>query len=159
MRDSGPAERHSRGAAPAGSTDRGVSEFTGVAILVLVTVVATASVGLSVLLVDTSVGGPPEASFDFQYIDGSSVLVVTFQTGEPIAAGNLTLRGRGAETTWAALAGTEPSTMVGPASPRSTVQLSSRNAFGEQVSADSSIRVVYTPSVGNETVLQRWEGQ
>lgn len=141
-----------------GDSDRAVSEFTGVAILVAVTVLVTASVGLSVLVTDPSSTGERSANFSFQYFGGSSTLIVSFDRGDQYAAGNLTVRGEGAEATWAVLAGTEPTAMVGPESPSSSVQVSASNAYGQRISGDENVRVVYTPGNGNETVLQRWTG-
>jgi len=138
--------------------DRAVSEFTGVAILIAVTVLVTASVGLSVLVADSTQTGERSANFSFQYIDGSSVLIISFERGDQFRAGNLTVRGEGAEATWAVLSGSEPSAWIGPQSPASTVQVSGRNAYGQRVAADENVRVVYTPGDGNETVLQRWAG-
>ena len=135
--------------------ERGVSEFTGVAILVAVTIVATASVGLSVLVVDQTAGDSVDANFSFQHIDGR--LIVTFARGGPVEAGNLTVRGPESQATWAALADTDPATPVSPTN-TSIVQLSNRNAYGQRVDQDDNIRILYTPSVGNETLLQRWGG-
>jgi len=158
MADESSDRRESVGRGAAADPDRAVSEFAGVAILVAVTVIVTASVGLSVLVADSASSGERNANFSFQYIDGSSVLIVSFERGDQFAAGNLTVRGRGAEATWATLAGIEPATPVGPQSPSSTVQISARNAYGQRVAADENVRVVYTPPAGNETVLQRWGG-
>lgn len=158
MADERPVPRRASDADPSADSDRAVSEFTGVAILIAVTVLVTASVGLSVLVADSSSSGERSANFSFQYIDGSSVLIISFERGDQFAAGNLTVRGQGAEATWAVLSGAEPATMIGPQSPRSTVQISSRNAYGQRVAADENVRVVYTPGNGNETVLQRWAG-
>ncbi|MFB6151400.1 MAG: type IV pilin [Haloarculaceae archaeon] len=135
--------------------DRGVSEFAGVAILVGLTVLATASVGMYVLVADTDAGGPPQANFSFQYIRDSSVLIVTHERGDEIAARNLTIESKKANATWAALANAEPTEPIGPGA---TVQLSKRNAYGESVGSGQTIRVLYAPPGGNETVLDKWTG-
>jgi len=150
--------RDSSGRAASAEPDRAVSEFTGVAILIAVTVLVTASVGLSVLVANSTQTGDRSANFSFQYIDGSSVLIIYFDRGDQFRAGNLTVRGQGAEATWAALSGAEPSALIGPQSPDSTVQISARNPYGQRVSGDENVRIVYTPGTGNETVLQRWGG-
>jgi len=67
---------------PQARTDRGVSEFAGVAILVSVTVLVTASIGVFVLVVDADAGGPPEATFSFRYIESSSALMITHDRRE-----------------------------------------------------------------------------
>ncbi|WP_415381725.1 type IV pilin [Halosimplex sp. TS25] len=138
-----------------GGTERAVSEFTGVAILVAITLLVTGSVGLFVLVDPGSEGQGPNANFTFQYIDASSVLIVTHDRGDSFDAGNLSIRSRGTTVTWAALANTDNSTVVGPGA---TVQLSRRNAFGSPVPASGRARVLYKPPTGNETVLETWDG-
>jgi len=135
--------------------DRGVSEFTGVAILVSMTVLATASVGLFVLVGTTDEGGQPQANFTFEYIDQSSVLLVTHDRGDEFTASNLTLRSSDGRARWYELAGTPPNRTVGPGA---TVQLSSNNAYGSNVNRGDRISVVYAPPSGNETVLDTWDG-
>ena len=139
----------------AGTDDRGVSEFAGAAILVSMTVLVTASVGLFVLVAETDTGGPPEANFSFQHIDGSSVLIVTHDRGSEIDAGNLSLRSQDASARWHELAGTNETTPVGPGD---TVQLSTNSAYGARINSGDRIRVVYAPPAGNETVLETWDG-
>jgi hypothetical protein len=135
--------------------DRGVSEFAGVAILVSMTVLVTASVGVFVLVAETDPGGPPGANFSFQYVDQSSVLLVTHERGDEFDARNLTVRSRDAGARWDALAGSGPTDVVGPGA---TVQLSRSNAYGENVNRGDRIQVVYAPPAGNETVLETWDG-
>jgi len=135
--------------------DRGVSEVTGVVILVAATVLVTASVGVFVLLGGTDTGGPPQANFSYQYISGSSTLIVTHERGDTFAAGNLTVRSGDTEAGWAALASTNETVPVGPGA---TVQLSRNSAWGENINNGDNVRVVYSPDTGNETVLSRWSG-
>jgi hypothetical protein len=137
-------------------SDRGVSEFAGVAILIGVTVLVTASVGVCVLVAEERTTGPPGANFSYEYIDQSSVLLVTHERGDTFDAGNLTIRSGSTEVTWTTLAGSNETAPVGPGS---TVQLSSSNASGENVNQGDNVRVVYTPGTGNETVLSRWRDQ
>lgn len=138
--------------------DRAVSEAAGVAILLVFTLAITASVGVSVLFVDEEAGGEPRANFTYDYIDDASVLLVTHDRGDPIAAGNLTIRGpNGANATWAALAGTENGSEL--VEPGDTVQLSGNNAYGDSVSRGDTIRVYYAPPGGNETLLSTREGR
>jgi hypothetical protein len=125
----------------AGTDARGVSEFTGVAILITMTVLVTASVGMYVLVVDTtSDEGPPDANFSFQHISSTSSLIVTFDRGEPIAARNISFEGGGGSATWAELADMNGSEAVGPGA---AVQLSNRNAYGQSIGRDTTIRVYY----------------
>ncbi|PSP31800.1 type IV pilin [Halobacteriales archaeon QH_10_67_22] len=135
--------------------ERGVSEFTGVAILIATTVLVTASIGVFVLVDPTDTGGPPDANFSFQYIDQSSVLIVTHDRGDEVAAGNLTLRSSDAQARWHELAGTNETVLVGPGD---TVQLSNNNVYGQNVNRNDNVRVIYTPPSGNETELDRWDG-
>ncbi|WP_436910656.1 type IV pilin N-terminal domain-containing protein [Halosimplex marinum] len=135
--------------------DRGVSEFTGVAILVGITLLVTGSVGLYVL-VDSGSGNPgPNANFTFQYLDSASVLVVTHDRGDNFTASNLTLRSSERSVPWHELANAPENSSV---TPGSTVQLSRRNAYGEPVGSGDRIAVVHAPPAGNETVLDRWNG-
>jgi FlaG/FlaF family flagellin (archaellin) len=140
---------------PVTRDERGVSEFAGVAILVSMTVLVTASVGMFVLVAETDAGGPPEANFSFQYVDQSSVLLVTHERGDEIDARNLTVRSPDAQARWNDLAGAEPTETVGPGA---TVQLSRGNAYGENVNRGDRISVVYAPPSGNVTVLETWDG-
>ncbi len=135
--------------------DRGVSEFAGVAVLVSMTILATASVGVFVLITDTQSEGPPDANFSYRYVDQSSVLLVTHDRGDQFTASNLTVRSGDREARWHELAGSVPGATVGP---DDTVQLSSGNAYGSNVNRGDRVRVVYAPPSGNETVLDTWDG-
>ncbi|WP_459193909.1 type IV pilin N-terminal domain-containing protein [Halosimplex sp. J119] len=134
--------------------ERAISEFTGVAILIAVTLLVTGSVGLFVL-VDPGEDDPgPNANFSFEYIDQSSVLFVEHERGDTFTAGNLTIRSGETAVGWATLANTENSTVIGPGD---QVQLSDRNAFGRRVSTRDDVSVYYAPPAGNETLLDSWD--
>lgn len=152
MAGDGARERDESARDPA---ERAISEFTGVAILIAVTLLVTGSVGLMVLVDPGSDARGPDANFSFQYIDQASVLIVTHDRGDSFTARNLSIRSQGTTVTWAALANTENATVIEPGA---TVQLSRGNAFGERVSSSSKARVLYKPPVGNETVLETWRG-
>lgn len=139
----------------AGPGDRGVSEFTGVAILVVMTVLITGSIGMHVLVVDETGDGPPDANFTFEYVDQSSSMLITHERGDSIRAGNLTVRSDDAEATWSDLASVNESAEVETGA---TVQISDRNAYGQRVRNVDDIRVVYVDDGGNETVLDEWDG-
>ncbi|QLH78594.1 type IV pilin N-terminal domain-containing protein [Halosimplex rubrum] len=149
----GRHERFERGGR--GESDRGVSEFAGVAILIAITLLVTGSVGLFVLVDPGSENPGPNANFTFEYIDSSSVLVVTHERGDNFTAGNLTFRSGETAVRWSALANSDANRTV---SPGATVQLSRRNAYGNPVNPNDRIAVVYAPPVGNETVLDNWNG-
>jgi hypothetical protein len=126
-----------------------------VAVLISMTVLATASVGVFVLVADSDEGGQPQANFTYQYIDQSSVLLITHDRGDEFAASNLTVRSSDGVARWHELAGSPPNATVGPGA---TVQLSSGNAYGSNVNRGDRISVVYAPPAGNETVLDTWDG-
>lgn len=136
------------------ANERGVTEFTGVAVLVSMTILATASAGVFVLVGDSEAGGQPQANFSFQYIDGSSVLLITHDRGDEFTASNLTVRSSDGEARWDELTGGVPNATVGPGD---TVQLSGNNAYGSNVNRGDRIRVLYTPPSGNETGLDTWD--
>jgi len=140
---------------------RGLSEAVGVLVLVAFTVVITATVAVNVLFVtEAEPGGPPETNFTYDYISEASVLIIEYDFGDPIDAGNLTVAGPDERTvTWADLAQVNDTTVVRDdvTAPR-TVQLGSNTPYGAPVSSRDRIRVVYTPPSGNETVLSEWTG-
>jgi FlaG/FlaF family flagellin (archaellin) len=134
--------------------ERGVSEFAGVAILITMTILVTASVGMFVLVSDTEdTEGPPDANFTFQYFSDSSSVIITFERGEEIAAQNITVQGREASATWAQLARMNGSRTVGPGA---AVQISRRNAYGESVARDDRIRIIYSGLNGTTAKLDSW---
>lgn len=137
-----------------------LSEITGVLVLVVFTIAITATIGVNVLFVsEEDPGGPPEANFTYSYISESSVLIVGYEFGDPIDAGNLTVAGpEDNNVTWAQLADVNETTVVSSneSAPR-TIQLSRNTPYGEAVTAQDKIRVIYTPPSGNETVLSRWD--
>jgi FlaG/FlaF family flagellin (archaellin) len=138
-----------------GRDDRGVSEFAGVAILIGITMLVTASVGLFVLVGVTADGPGPNANFSFRYISESSVLIVTHDRGDNFTASNLSVRGQGADVRWYEVAGTDPNATVAPGA---SVQLSEQNAYGREVTSGANISIVHAPPAGNETLLDRWKG-
>jgi hypothetical protein len=127
---------------------RGVSEFTGVAILITFTVLITASVGLAVLVEQPGPEGPPGGNFTFEYFDRSSSMLITFDRGDQITASNLTVRSERGSAAWYELAGSESNATVGPGA---SIQISGRNAYDADVRSGDRIEVVYTG--GNGTVV------
>jgi FlaG/FlaF family flagellin (archaellin) len=141
--------------------DVALSESVGVLVLVVFTVVITATVAINVLLIaDEAPGGPPEANFTYDHISEASVLQIRYDFGDPIDAGNLTVSGPDQRNvTWAELAQVNDTTAVrdNATAPR-TVLLSSNSPYGAPVTSRDRIRIVYTPPSGNETVLSEWDG-
>lgn len=131
-----------------------VTDTVAVATLVTVSVVLAGGLGVAVLVGDGASDGPPQTNFSFTHFDRDAELVVTHQRGDEIEAGSIELTSGEASATWAAVAGTNNSTMV---SAGDTVQLSRQSAFGAPVRGDDSVEVVWTG--GNQTVvLDRWDG-
>lgn len=133
--------------------DRGVSEGTGVAALILITLLATGAVGISVLLMEEDVD-LEDSSFDFDH--SGDTLLITYERGETLTAGNLTITSDLSEVTWAELANREPEDAVRPGD---AIQLSDVNAWGHPVDSDDEIAIVYTTADGNETTIADWGGR
>ncbi len=133
--------------------DRGVSEGAAIAALVLLTVAVTASVGVGVLLVETGPDNEFDATFSYQYFDGRQAVVVTYEEGENLTAGNVVFRGAN-EVTWAEVGGLNASDTV---TPGADVQLSPNNAYGTEVTGSTNVTVLYVQD-GNETQLDSWTG-
>jgi hypothetical protein len=127
-----------------------------VLILVWLTVVITATVGLNVFVADTDdASGPQTANFSYEYIPSGSVLLISHRQGDTFHAGNLTVAGpRGNNVTWAALANSAPNETVGPGD---TIQLSRQNAYGRPVSRGDDIRIYYVGVNGTRRQLSRWQ--
>jgi len=132
--------------------DRGLSESTSVAILVGITILVTASVGLNVLVVGEDDTGPPSANFSYDYVEQSRVLLVTHSRGDELQAGKVHFVALDADVTWAQLAGTNNTTAVERGD---LVQLSDRNAFGRPVSQSTKVEILYEYE-GNRTTLGEW---
>lgn len=135
-----------------GIDDRALSESTGVAILVGITILVTASVGLNVLVVGEQDTGPPSANFTYDYVEQSRALLVTHSRGDELVAGRLHFVGADRDVTWATLANTNNTTQVGRGD---LVQLSERNAFGSAISQSTQIEILYEYE-GNRTKLDEW---
>jgi flagellin-like protein len=139
-----------------GADDRGVSEATGAAILILITVIATGTVGLNVLLLDQQDDNPgPNAEFTFEYFGDASALLVTHESGDVFSAGNLLLRSSRSQVSWADAAGSNQSA---PVEPGATVQLSAGGAFGSRVASGDTVTVNYVAENGTEVPLDQWNG-
>jgi hypothetical protein len=132
---------------------RGVSEAAGLAVLVLFTVVVTASVGINVLFLDDSPDGI-QANFSFEYREEGGYLTVTHAKGQDLNGSNLYFEGPDANASWAELAGANGSVTV---TQGDIVRLSDGNAYGQRIAARDTIDVVYVKD-GNRTVLDTWSG-
>jgi hypothetical protein len=134
--------------------DRGVSEGASVAVLLVLTVVVTGSVGVGVLFADSSGGAGIDASFSFQHFPERAALLVTYEDGQELRASNVVLRGGTSELSWATLRGMNESATL---SPGARAQLNPENAYGARVTRQDNVTIVYTEG-GNETVLDSWSG-
>jgi hypothetical protein len=131
------------------STDsRGISEGTGVAVLVVITVVATASVGMTVTLLSNEDTGAYGAQFTFDYSEDLQQLLIFYDSGDPLRAGSIHISGPANDVTWAELEGIEPDTMVEPSN--IPTRLSDSNAYGSKVSAEDFVEIRYVPESGDE---------
>ncbi|MDS0258797.1 type IV pilin N-terminal domain-containing protein [Haloarcula sp. S1CR25-12] len=134
-----------------------MSESIGIGLLVGMTVVVTAIVGLNVMVVtEDRAGGVPQANFTYDYAEDSSLLLVTHSRGDPIQAGRLEFEGpRGdAKANWSQLANKNRTEMVENGD---IAQLSQNNAYGQRVGSGDAITVYYNES-GNRTQLDQWPG-
>ncbi|MFB6164274.1 MAG: type IV pilin [Haloarculaceae archaeon] len=131
-----------------------VTNTAATATLVVLAVLLGAGLGAGVLLGTSGGddGGPPEANFTFSYFSQSSALIVTFDHGEEIPAGELRLTNGRGNATWAEVAHTNDSTMVGEGD---TVQLSRRSAFGAPVTRNQPVYIRWTGSNGTRE-LATW---
>jgi len=123
-----------------------------VAILVGITILVTASVGVNVLVVGEQDTGPPSANFTYDYVEQSRALLVTHSQGDSLQAGNVHFVALDRDVTWAELSGTNNTTAVEQGD---LVQLSEQNAFGEPVASSTRIEILYEYE-GNRTKLDEW---
>lgn len=141
---------------PRDSGDRAVSEMTAVATLVGLAILLVVGIGLNVLLLSPSDTGPPEGNFTYQHISQANTLVITYEKGDKIRAGDLYVEGQEANATWAALAGKKPDTMIKPGA---VVQVGKAGPFGAPVRTSSRIRIVWRNATLNESAqLSQWSG-
>jgi hypothetical protein len=135
------------------SDERAVSEGAGLAVLVLFTVLVTASVGINVLFLDDGPDGI-QANFSFEYREEGGYLTVTHAKGQDLNGSTLYFEGPDANATWAEMAGQNGSVTV---TQGDIVRLSEGNAYGRRVRSGDTINVVYIQN-GNRTVLDTWSG-
>ncbi|AAV45346.1 type IV pilin [Haloarcula sp. JP-Z28] len=132
----------------------GMTEGIGVAVLIGLTLLVTAIVGLNVLVIEDDDGGGPQANYSYDYISDNQVLIVTHERGDEFKAGNVDIQGPDNRVTWAEVAGRDSEATVGPGD---VVQLSSGSAYQQQVRAQDTITIYHNAS-GNRTQLDQWNG-
>lgn len=137
--------------------DRAMSESIGIGLLVVMTVVVTAVVGVNVLVVgEGDDGSAPQANFTYDYVEDSGLLLVTHSRGDAIQSGRIEFEGprREARANWSELASLNRSELVEPGD---IAQLGEDNAYGRRVGSSETITVYYNES-GNRTQLDQWNG-
>lgn len=132
----------------------GMTEGIGVAVLIGLTLLVTAIVGLNVLVIEDDDGGGPQANYSYDYISDNQVLIVTHERGDEFKAGNVDIQGPDNRVTWAEVAGRDSEATIGPGD---VVQLSSGSAYQQQVRAQDTITIYHNAS-GNRTQLDQWNG-
>lgn len=131
------------------STDsRGVSEGAGVAVLVVITVVATASVGMTATLLSDEDTGAYGAQFTFDYSEDLQQLLIFYDSGDSLRAGSIHISGPAGDVTWAELEDIEPDAMVEPSN--IPTRLSDGNAYGAKVNANDFVEIRYVPESGED---------
>lgn len=133
--------------------DRGTSESAGLAVLVLFTVVVTASVGIGVLFVDQDSEGI-DAQFSYDHFEGQDSLLITYESGQQFQASNVRIVGPGPNVTWDEMGRLNASEQLEPGG---FVQLSKTNEYGQAIRQYHSVQVIWTAN-SNQTVLSQWNG-
>ncbi|PSP55504.1 hypothetical protein BRC73_09065 [Halobacteriales archaeon QH_7_66_37] len=138
-----------------GADSRAVSESAGVAALIAITVLATASVGLSVII---AADGGDGSSFpvEFQYSSDLSQLTVFYDGEEEVRAGDVVVDGPAGNFTWAELANVPENRSI--AAGDQPVFLNEGSAYGDDVAESEVIRVIHRPEDGETSVAVWNEG-
>jgi hypothetical protein len=142
--------------------DRGTSETAGVAVLILVTVVTTASVGLSVTLLDEQEGS--DTTFNFDHQENIKSMLISYTSGDSLVAGNLVIAGPDGQVTWAQESSFGPDERVEPGPPGNVaVVLGESSAYGGSIGQQAWLEIRYTPQTddgeeGETVVLATWNG-
>ena len=135
-----------------GADGRAVSESAGVAALIAITLLATASVGLSVIIAADG-DDSSEFSVEFQYSSDLSQLTVFYDGEQDVRAGDVVIDGPTTNVTWAELAEVpEDETIAAGDRP---VFLNEGSAYGDDVAESEVIRVIHRPEDG-ETSVAVW---
>lgn len=133
---------------------RAISETAGVATLVLLTVVVTASVGINVLFVGEDGSAGIDAEFDFEYFSSRSALLITYNSGPELRAGNITVEAPAQNSSWADVADVNATSMVAPGD---RIQLTRENNNGLTLGEGAAVTVYYDDGT-NESVVGNWTG-
>jgi hypothetical protein len=129
-----------------------VSESAGVGLLIGMTVVVTAVVGINALLIEGEETTNPQANFTYDHISEQDLLIVRYSSGDSFQAGDIEFSGPGGNVTWAELSNWNETDM---ARPGDVTQLAESNAYGQSVGPTDRITIYYNES-GNRTQLSQW---
>lgn len=132
--------------------ERAVSESAGVAILVGITILVTATVGLNVLVAEDDGPDRPGANFSYDHVSSGGTLIITHVEGDEFPASELVIEGENAETTWSETANVPESEAIGPGD---RTQISGENSYGQSVTQSDTIRIVHERGE-NRTQLSEW---
>lgn len=133
--------------------DRASSETLGVAVLIGMTVLVTAGVGLGVLSMSQE-EQTQTAEIDFTFL--GDTLVIIYQDETERVAGKLYIDGPAHNVSWAEL-----DDRVGPegtVGPQTEVRLSEDSAYGARPAEGDRFEVVYFTEEGDRVVLAVEEG-
>lgn len=127
---------------------RASSETLGVAVLIGMTLLVTAGLGLGVLVISED-EQQKSADIDFTFL--GDTLVVVYQDETERVAGNLYIQGPANNVSWAELDDrVGPEGMVGPGT---DVRLNANTAYGAQPSEDQFFEIIYFDENGERFVL------
>lgn len=130
---------------------RGLSESTGVAVLVLMAVLGTLSVGMTVFTVNEEDQGELGTTFNFQHQDNLQLLLIFYDDGEDLRAGSLYVDGPANNVTWAELTEVEADATVSPGG--QPIRVGASNAYGSRVGEEAYFEILYTTDAGEQLVL------
>ena len=132
---------------------RGVSEATGVATLMVMTLLVTATVGVGVLFVESPSEAGINGNFSFEHLDERGTLLIAFEKGDEFEAGRVVVSGPLGNVTWAESSGYNASRILVTGD---TIQLGKNGPYGATVQSTDTFVVAYNPEDGNITALSRW---
>lgn len=132
-------------------SSRAVSETLGAAVLIGMTILVTASLGLGVLVISEE-EQRQTAEFDFTFL--TEQIVIEYQDENERVAGNLYIDGPHNNVSWAAVDDSHgPDDEVGEGT---FVSIGPNTAYGAGVSEDDTFDMVYFTPEGERVVLYTW---
>lgn len=142
--------------------DRATTETIGVAVLVLVTIVATASVGLSVTLLSEEEGS--DTTFNFDYQESIKSMLISYTEGDELVAGDIVIEGPEGQVTWAEEGDMDSDARIQAGPPGNiAIVISANSEYGAEIGEQDTLEIRYTPETedGEEAetvVLASWNG-